>query len=151
MKLRVLYILTVAGLTLAGYVLVFGELGLLRQNQLERELAQLQAEIHSLKQENENLSQQYAGMVEQLPARAAGDESATTSGPRQTLRIPATILNIEESPESATTAGFFSQEVEALSLEEARILFLTGMFFLAVLGFYGLSRLGQPGPRPELP
>lgn len=138
MKLRFLFLTLVAGTTLSGYVLVFGDLGYLRQSQAERELAETRAEIRGLEKENQTLTGQYALLSERAPAQSGSARASAVTG-------GATILKFEDDQEQANASNsvgsYFSQTPEPISLMEARALFLTGMFFLAILGYYGITRL----------
>ncbi|MCR9144348.1 MAG: septum formation initiator family protein [bacterium] len=152
MKLRYLFLVIVAGTTLAGYVLVFGDQGYLRQSQAEQELAETRAAIRGLEKENENLTRQYARLSERVPARPDGSDAVAQAPAETRSGGTATILKFEDDPLAATPAGgtastqpgsFLATPLaeQTLSLTEARALFLTGMFFLAILGFYGITRL----------
>lgn len=135
MKPGYLFLLIVAGATLAGYVLVFGDQGYLQQSQTRTELEALRNEIRGLEKENQSLNEQYLRLLDRAP------RTASATGTRQAAGS-ATILKFEDDPADARqSGGYFSQQVEPLSLTEARALFLTGMFFLAVLGYYVLSRM----------
>ena len=134
MKPGYLFLLIVAGATLAGYVLVFGDQGYLQQSQTRTELEALRNEIRGLEKENQSLNGQ-------RHRRLPYSRTASATGTRQAAGS-ATILKFEDDPADARqSGGYFSQQVEPLSLTEARALFLTGMFFLAVLGYYVLSRM----------
>lgn len=143
MKSRYLFLLLVAGATLSGYVLVFGDQGYLMQTMAETRLAETRAAIRGLEKENQNLSKQYARLKERAPEDAGpGGESPAVGSE---ISGTATILKFED--DSGKTAGPGGERAGqataggSLSIVEARALFLTGMFFLAILGYYGISRL----------
>ncbi|MEQ9363255.1 MAG: hypothetical protein RIF32_03375 [Leptospirales bacterium] len=143
MKLRYLFLLLVAGATLSGYVLVFGDQGYLRQSYAERELAATRAAIRGLEKENQSLTDQYARLQERVPSLPAENADARPAGATGS----ATILKFEDDQNPDATGSpagssyFTPREQQPISLIEARALFLTGMFFLAILGYYGITRL----------
>jgi hypothetical protein len=139
--LRRIFLAALIGLSTAAYALLFGDAGYLQQADLNSETAELE-------RENESLNQEYIALRERIAAApaAAGRPALAANG-------PATIIKFETAP-PAPDAGAFGLEPGArLNLAEARILFLTAMFFVAVFGYYILRRLERlPGmPHPPAP
>lgn len=150
-----------AGVTVAGYILVFGDLGYLSQAHAESNLAELRNRIAALEMENRQLSGEYARLQESSAAsNNAFSAGGTASRPETQLpaAASATILKFEAGAgvpgDSAGTArgrGFdaFGAPTAGqplagpLSLSEARALFLCGMLFFALLGYYAITRLGR--------
>lgn len=146
--LRRIFLAALIGLSTAAYALLFGDAGYLQQADLNSDLERLKAETAELERENESLNQEYIALRERIAAApaAAGRPALAANG-------PATIIKFETAP-PAPDAGAFGLEPGArLNLAEARILFLTAMFFVAVFGYYILRRLERlPGmPHPPAP
>lgn len=145
MNARYGFLLTVAGITLAGYLLGFSDIGYLKQSRLKEDLTALKDEIQGLKQENAALGEDYVRLRERVGPLARHDGPAVS--PDVALAGyagGATILKFEEpgqADEDGSSPRFFLADDERMSLVEARALFLTAMFFLAIVGFYLISRL----------
>ncbi len=144
MKARYGFLLTVAGITLAGYLLGFSDIGYLKQSRLQEDLTLLQEEIQGLEQENTALGEDYVRLRERIGPTPTVEDAASTDVELAGYAGGATILKFEDPAEADDGRGpgrFFLSGDERMSLGEARALFLTAMFFVAVVGFYMVSRL----------
>ncbi len=146
--LRRIFLAALIGLSAGAYALLFGDAGYLQQAELNSDLERLKTETAELERENESLNQEYLALRERLDAPSSADRPRT---PAQAG--PATIIKFETAPPAPDTGAFGLEPGARPNLTEARILFLTAMFFVAVFGYYILRRLERlPGmPHPPAP
>ncbi len=146
--LRRIFLAALVGLSAATYALLFGDAGYLQQSELNSDLARLKTETAELERENEALNHEYIALQERISAAPGGDLR-----PGRGASGPATIIKFESAPPAPDTGAFALEPGTRLNLAEARILFLTAMFFVAVFGYYILRRLERlPGmPHPPAP
>jgi len=109
-------------LTVTGYLFIFGESGLLVRHDIEQKIASLKLQTEDLQKENLFLNKKYNETVRERRSAEGGETAATDHSQTTILKF-----NSNE-PETETKA-----EPADGGISEARIVFVTTMFFLTLL------------------
>ena len=119
---------------LGGYALVFGDVGYIKRQMMQKELVHLQSKISLLQAENRYLSEQYA-------LSSSKKKSLSQKG-KIFQNSDLTILKFEEeSPPKPSLFSFFSDRKDRIA--EARLLFIVIMLFLGSCGYLLLYRIAK--------
>lgn len=132
---RPVFLVCLILITLAGYVLVFGDVGLLLQDLRQKKLIRLQEEVSSLKKENAILQERFIQLQEEgqeLPPRTNTSQGVTIlkfSGTRKP--------DDSSSPtiQGASAISRFLSDEQGHSIVQARALYFSGMFLILLIGY----------------
>lgn len=131
-KIKYIYFLIFVLITAAAYIIIFGSVGLIVQGQLDDNLRALQDDVGSLEKENEILNERYIQLLESA-------RSAVKKVQKEEVVIILKFRNIKK--EHSRNNQIESRENNnGLNLLEARILFLSTMVFIGLLGYAALNK-----------